>query len=307
MRQSETRDDLGAILPTRPRELQDSLNFHLYHPLARRLAMYLVNTPVTPNMVSFIGGLLVVATAVVYSQASAPIAVFAGLVLHMLWHVFDGADGDLARFTNQASRAGEIIDGICDYTSHIILYFTLAWLISPEYGWGGLLFAALAGASRVIQANHYENRRRYYEFLVYGRPWMRSDPLIRQQGIARAFNWIETGYLVIGEKMTGRGANLSEMHQRYSQDAKKLSRFRNLVVQHVQPTLGPLSMLGANHRTIVLGLSMLAGSPIYFFAYELIALNIVLLLTISHYKQALRTVADQCVQVSDERSANSLR
>ena len=56
-----TRDDFRKGLrperPRRPRELQDPLNHYLYHPLAWQLALRLARTPLTPNMVSVIGGL----------------------------------------------------------------------------------------------------------------------------------------------------------------------------------------------------------------------------------------------------------
>jgi phosphatidylglycerophosphate synthase len=307
MRHTQTPDDRQNALPVRPRELQDSLNFYLYHPSARRLAMRLVNTPVTPNMVSIIGGLFVVAAAIVYAQSGSSLTALIGLMLHMLWHVFDGADGDLARLTNQASPTGELIDGICDYTAHIILYLILAWLISPIFGWGGLMLAALAGASRVVQANHYENRRRHYEFLVYGRRWMQSEPLAKQQGMGRAFNWIETGYLAIAETMAGKADDLIIMHEQCGKDPQKLSTFRNAILRFVKPTLGPLSMLGANHRTIVLGLSMLAGTPVYFFAYEIVFLNIILLWMMAHYKTTLGKIVNELAHGTDERSASSLR
>jgi len=54
--------------PVRPRELQDALNFHLYHPLAWQLARLLAKTPITPNVVSVIGGCFVVAAGIVYAQ-----------------------------------------------------------------------------------------------------------------------------------------------------------------------------------------------------------------------------------------------
>jgi CDP-alcohol phosphatidyltransferase len=287
---AQTPVDRPAPLPARPRELQDSLNFYLYHPLAQRLAMRLAGTPATPNMVSIIGGLCVVAAALVYTQPGWPVVVFAGLALHMLWHVFDGADGDLARLTKQASQTGEIVDGICDYASHIFLYLTMAWLISPVFGWGGLGLAALAGGSRIIQANHYENRRRQYEFWVYARPWMRSEPLAAQPGLARTLNWIETGYLALAEKMAGKTDDLSKLFAQCEQDARSLSLFQTVAKKHVQPTLGLLSMLGANHRTIVLGLSMLAGSPIYFFMYEFGFLNVVLLIAMSRSERARHAI-----------------
>lgn len=40
--------------------------------------------------------------------------------------------------------------------------------------------------------------------------------------------------------------------------------------------LAGLPALSANRRTILLGLSMLAGSPLYYFLYEAVVLNAVL-------------------------------
>ena len=96
---------------TRPTELQDPLNLHIYHPLARRLARVLSHTPVTPNMVSVFGGLMVVAAGVIYWGMDLwgwiwPIGALSGMALHLGWHVVDGADGDLARMTGRASPIG---------------------------------------------------------------------------------------------------------------------------------------------------------------------------------------------------------
>ena len=106
-------------------ELEDPLNRYLYHPLARRLARLLQPTPVTPNAVSAMSGAMVCAAAAFYSFGSWPVGVLAGFACHLTWHVFDGADGDLARLTGKASPIGEFVDGACDYLSHIVLYVAL--------------------------------------------------------------------------------------------------------------------------------------------------------------------------------------
>ena len=43
----------------RPRELEDPLNLHLYHPLAARLANLLRPTGISPNAISVFGMLIV--------------------------------------------------------------------------------------------------------------------------------------------------------------------------------------------------------------------------------------------------------
>jgi hypothetical protein len=62
---------IGKAQPKRPqrkRELQDSLNHYLYHPLAWQLARQLAKTPLTPNIVSVIGGCFVVAAGIIYAM-----------------------------------------------------------------------------------------------------------------------------------------------------------------------------------------------------------------------------------------------
>ena len=48
---------------SRPRELQDPLNFYCYHPLARRLALLLRPTGISPNLVSVMSALCLCAAA----------------------------------------------------------------------------------------------------------------------------------------------------------------------------------------------------------------------------------------------------
>ena len=162
--------------PVRPRELEDPLNHHLYHPLAWQLARVLAKTPLTPNMVSVFGGLSVVAAGIAYLTPTTGAALL-GLALHMAWHVIDGADGDLARMTGRTSPRGELIDGLCDYFSHVILYTLLATVLARSTGpglGGGWAFAIMltAGAAHAVQSNHVEVQRRFYLHWIYGKPWL---------------------------------------------------------------------------------------------------------------------------------------
>ena len=45
-------------------------------------------------------------------------------------------------------------------------------------------------------------------------------------------------------------------------------------------------MLGSNQRTIALGVAMLIGQPLWYFAYELVLLNLVLLWSIRSHARA---------------------
>lgn len=281
-----------ASRPARPRELQDALNHYIYHPLAWQLARQLAKTPVTPNQVSVLGGLLVVAAAFVYAQPWWPFSALLGMALHISWHVVDGADGDLARMTGKSSPLGELVDGICDYSSHIVLYFVLGWLLQQQIGGVAWLFMVPAGLSHIVQSNHVEVQRRFYQWWVYGVSWLNNTQQRGGQGeIKSLFGWLVDGYLRLATGMTPHAQRIDEAVAKAQDDPQELQRIRQLVRDEAPALLRILKVLGPNPRAIVLGLSMLAGSPIYYFLYQAVVLNVLLAVSVRRHNAAARRIA----------------
>ena len=256
----------------KPRELQGFLNRVLYHPLAGRLARALVPTPVTPNMVSVAGAGLVVAAGLLYARVGTPWAIALGYVLHLSWHVVDGADGMLARLSGRASPSGEIVDGLCDYFGHGILYALLASHLDDTLGWVAWAVALGAGVSRAVQSVFAESQRRTYQWWVYGVPWLqnaRSD----KRGIGATLSGV---YLWVWHKMSGPTQRVNALVQSAEADPAERRRIAEIAFAAGRTTLPVVALLGANPRTVLLGLSMIAGSPLWFFLIELVVLNVVL-------------------------------
>lgn len=307
-RSADARD---ITRPKRPRELQDSLNFHIYHPLAWRLAKLLSPTPLTPNMVSVFGGLLVVAAGVVYFNMDStggtwalgwPMGAMLGMVLHMSWHVVDGADGDLARITGKSSPIGEMVDGICDYASHIVLYVLLAFVLTRQIGSGpAWAWTLAAGASHIVQSNHVEVQRRFYQYWTYAVPWLNNAKdnkagLFGEKTLfSRLFEPIARGYLTLAAGMTPHARRIDEaVRQALSAgDARRLDAIRAEVAREQKPLLDFLKLLGPNPRAIVLGIGMIAGSPIYFFFYQTVVLNLLLLVSVQLHNRAAKRTASR--------------
>lgn len=278
--------------PQRPRELQDSLNFHLYHPLAWQLAKALARTPITPNMVSVIGGGFVVAAGIAYAQPWWPASALLGMLLHMTWHVVDGADGDLARMTGRSSPIGEMVDGLCDYISHIVLYLILGWLLSRQFGAVAWWLTVAAGISHAVQANHVEVQRRQYQWWVYGTPWIRHSH--GEQGAATRkglFGQFVSGYLAVATGMTPYAARIDDAAVIAKNDSAARERLRLAARAEAMPLLSLLKVLGPNPRAIVLGLSMIAGSPLYYFVYQTLFLNALLVLSVVLHNRAAKRMA----------------
>jgi phosphatidylglycerophosphate synthase len=287
------RDRTPPQRPMRPRELQDGLNHYLYHPLAWRLARALSRTPVTPNTVSIAGACCVVAAGLVYAQPWYPLSALFGLLLHMAWHVVDGADGDLARLTGRSSPVGEMVDGLCDYISHIILYFILGWLLWRQDGdfafaWW-LMWAA--GLSHFVQANHVEVQRRQYQWWVFGTPWIRHSHSDREAATRKSmFGGIVTFYLALAAGMTPHARRIDA--GLVGADAAGRERIAALARRDAAPLLPLLMVLGPNPRAIVLGLSMLAGSPLWYFLYQAVFLNVLLAASVVLHNRAAKRMAE---------------
>lgn len=292
MPQSEqtARDDVPSK-PRRPAELQDALNLYLYHPLAWQIARRLAVTAVTPNMVSVASGLMVVAAAAAYSLPGWPLPALFGLALHMGWHVLDGADGDLARLTGRSGPSGELIDGIADYASHIVLYIAMALLLQaatgPLIAWP---MALAAGVSHIVQSNHFEVQRRQYLWWVYGVPWLRNfaaSPASRPRGI---FTFGDI-YLKLASRLSSQSARIDAAVTAAASNPERLSAIRETIRRNGPSFLPRLQLLSNNHRTLALGVSMLQGSPLGYFLYEVLVLNLVLIASSRRSEAAMAQIA----------------
>ena len=284
----------AATRPIRPPELNDALNRHFYHPLAWRLARLLAATPVTPNMVSVAGGLAIVAAGLAYAGPlwgwSWPGSAAAGLALHMSWHVLDGADGDLARLTERSSPRGEMIDGLCDYAGHLVLYLLLAALLATQIGWVGWPIMIATGVTHAIQANHVEVQRRYYLHWVHAKPWLANErPEMRGPAA-----WLVALYLRAAGAMSPHAEVIDRAVIAAADDRSRRAALRAMIREQTAPLLRLEKVLGPNPRTIALGLSMLiTGSPLAFAAYGAIGLTALLAVSVAVHNRAARRIAQR--------------
>jgi uncharacterized membrane protein YecN with MAPEG domain len=284
----------------KPRELEDFLNLRIYHPLSRRLALLLAPTPVTPNMVSVLGAALVLAAGFLYAGylgLPVAVAIALGFTLHLLWHVVDGADGALARLTGRASPLGETIDGICDYASHALLYVILATAADDQVGWWIWPLGFAAGFSRVAQANHAESQRRIYLWRGYGIPWLqqardRGDALLeRREGRAGIIAGLTRAYMWLADRLSPPAPALDRAAEQATRDPalrERLTRFARICYRR---PLYLQAWLGANPRTILLGICIILGSPLWYFLVEATLLNLLLVASIRSQKRA-----NQCLE-----------
>lgn len=284
----------------RPRELQDPLNYYVYHPLARRLARLLVPTPVTPNMVSVISLLCLIAGAFAFTRMAWPQNAFAGLSCMLLWHIVDGADGDLARMTGRASATGELVDGVCDYAGNVFMYFAFAFLADDVWGAWAWILAVAAGASHIVQTNHAETQRRLYLWRAYGVPWLRNaraedDAVFERSSswFTRYFGFWAVGYLWLSERMTPGANPIDRALVAAHGNPAETERIRATVRASYAPTMWLPMLLGANPKTFLIAGAILLGSPVWFFLAMIGPVNLILLISIVHFRRLGERTAAQ--------------
>jgi len=93
---------------------------HVYRPLAGALVHALSRTSLTPNQISGVSFLLMLAAAAALATGRGYLVV-AGAVLVQVAFVLDCVDGQLARFTGRTSRFGTVFDTILDRYADLAL------------------------------------------------------------------------------------------------------------------------------------------------------------------------------------------
>lgn len=281
----------------RPRELEDPLNFYLYHPLAARLARLLLPTGIPANAVSVLSAIALVGAALAYTTMRWPLGVVAGFGLMLVWHVIDGADGDLARMKGTASTTGELVDGVCDIFGYSFMYFAFAFLLDNRLGGWAWLLGVAAAISHVLQTNHAESQRRAYLWRAYGVPWLRNDSadgaalFDKGNWFTRYFGFWAVGYLWLESRLNPGAGSIDAALADAAGEPARLGRIRRLVRRASRGSVGLEKALGANPKTLVIALSMAFGSPLWFFLTEIFLLNLLLVWSIRHHNRVNRRLA----------------
>jgi phosphatidylglycerophosphate synthase len=283
----------------RAAELEDFLNRLIFHPLAARLARLLKPMGIGANSVSVMGMLLVWGAAAAYAGLDWPISFLLGFLLHLLWHVFDGADGDLARLTGKTSATGELVDGVCDYAGHVPLYVALTYSLQLQIGGWAWLLAVAAAVSHIAQTNHAESQRRFYRGWVYGVPWLKHAKLSGDEVFAGrnwfslGFGWMARDYLKLVNLMTPYAGRIDSALEAARGDVLRTERIAALARAASSRSLTYQKLLGPNPRTIILGTSMALGTPLYFFLAEALALNLLLFWSVRHHNRVGRDLVEK--------------
>ncbi|HPV05301.1 MAG TPA: CDP-alcohol phosphatidyltransferase family protein [Myxococcota bacterium] len=97
----------------------------------------------TPNILTHMSNICLVAGAVILMKATWPAYILAAILLNVSL-TFDCADGQLARYRKNGSLLGSYYDKVSDYFGMILLYSTLSWTVFTQTGHAWYFILALS-------------------------------------------------------------------------------------------------------------------------------------------------------------------
>jgi hypothetical protein len=143
-----------------------------------------------------------------------------------------------------------------------------------------------------VQSNHVEVQRRQYQWWVYGTAWIRNSHGGSDSATSRSWaSMLVTAYLNVASGMTPHALRIDAAVEAARGDRARLDAIAAAVRREAPPLLLICKVLGPNPRAVVLGLSMFAGSPLWYMLYQAVVLNLVLVVSVRMHNAAARRIA----------------
>jgi phosphatidylglycerophosphate synthase len=277
------RADIEATYKSR--EIEGFLDLHFYRKAGFQLARFFAWAGFTPNGVTLLGTVIGIGAGHLYFYRDLATNVL-GMCLHVFANAMDNADGQLARLTNRRSPSGRVLDGIGDNLIFGSVYVHLCFRFVAEGGSRGIwAIALLAGLSHRLQSAAAEFCREAYLRFAAGK--MRSLELssdLRRQ--YEAVTWsahffkklllkLHLGYVTEQEMLCPCLVRLEETARRtFANDLPQA--FRDRYRQTNRAMINFFFLFRTNTRMLLLFLVLFVGQPVWYFAAELTALNLLL-------------------------------
>lgn len=285
--QEETRQN--RIEATyKAKDVEEIIDIWYYRPLGYALAVGANKVGMSPNTISVIGMFIGMLGGHLFFYDDLMLNIL-GILCWMGGQAFDGADGQLARMTNQRSKVGRVLDGLSDSFKFLSVYIHIVARIYVATGSPWIIVIGLVAMwSHSAQSAFADYYRNLYLFFVY-------DPtkgeLDQSSGIASEyadFSWTKTfwkkllwffyiPYINMQERLSGSVDELREATlEKYGDDipasVKEEYRRRN------KPNIMWYNALTTNTRMLIMYGSLLVGNLWIYLIADLTYFNAVLLI-----------------------------
>lgn len=281
-------------------DTEEKLDLILYRPIGFLIAKIAWMFKLTPSMLSLFGlgfGLL---AALYYLNQKDHASIFLGSVYFVLSGIFDSSDGQLARLSNQSTKLGLILDGICDSLVTIAIYLCCSWEFIKIYGWWFVFVVFLGLHFHSCQCAILDFYHREYLFFGYGKT---ENDTYWNPGLKDAQNLIDNSSSVTERVMNKLRMTWIRKQQwltlRTEDERERMrstllalngderSRFMNSYRQHNLSLLPFWRLVGVNaHTALIILFCFLGRFDIYLIVFDLLLLNIAIYVISIYQKKA---------------------
>ena len=291
-------------------DTEEWLDIHFTRPLGLLWARFFNHFDIHPNVVTILSIILGAAAGVMFYYPDLTHTLM-GIFLLVWANLYDSADGQLARMTGKKTPLGRILDGADVWFFTIYAAICLRLQEQPIPGtdepWGVWiwLMAAVSGlichGKQCQLADYYRNIHLYFIKGKSGSELDRFDALRKEfhslswskDGVWKLFLYFYGNYTRSQEQMTPAfqrfRAALSERYAGSELSDALRADFRKGSL----PLMKYANILTFNTRAIVLYLSLLAGHPWFYFAFELVVMNILFLYMRNRHEALCRRMQQQ--------------
>lgn len=301
--ESPTRAVSGIAATYKSRELEGIVDLLFYRRVGFGVAQFFARLKFTPTTVTLIGGVLGIIAGHFYFYRALFLN-FIGFAFHIVANIFDNADGQLARLTNQHSRTGRIIDPIVDHVIWLSVYAHLALRLQLQ-GFSGTIWivAIVAGLSHGAQAAAADYWRHAYLYFAKGRGELDCASKIRQE-VQRGRGWLKvllSLHLNVTREQEFLLPGIKHLHERIdrAQATSIPDWLRSRYASLVRPTFKWWGLLMTNSRMLVLFVLFLIRQPAWFFWAEITAGNLLLLLLILQEQRISESIIELLTSQSE--------
>jgi len=267
------------------KDTEEFLDRFFYRPFGYLMALVSKKIGFTPNVITISSIVFGVTAGHLFFYNNVTLNII-GVVLLVLAETMDSADGQLARMTDIHSRFGKILDGVAGNLMFISIYLHLCtrFVLNGGTPWI-FLIGLISGLSHSYQSAMSEYYRNFYLYFVYGDGIVIIDNLKDMREKYKEYTWTKN----LGKKI------LLRLYVNYTFQQELLSKSIRILYKKVQRFNGQLpswlkeeyrklnkpllkygNILTTNTRMIVLFFTIFYADVLYFFLFELIVLNILL-------------------------------
>lgn len=150
-------------------DTEEKLDLLIYRPFGFLIAKVAWIFRMTPTMLSLLGLGFGILAALYFLDTKNNSSIVLASFYFILSGIFDSSDGQLARLSNQSTKLGLILDGICDSLVTIAIYLTCSWPFFKYYGPWFALVVILALHLHSCQCAILDFYHREYLFFGYGK------------------------------------------------------------------------------------------------------------------------------------------